>query len=137
MDKRDWEIILAVYQEKNVSRAAKKLFVSQPALSYRLKSIEDKLDIIIFVKGKRKISFTKEGEILVDYARKMKVAYQQLVDELENVKNTIRGELRLGVSSNFADFELPEMMKEFHDFFPNIQLKVSTDWSTNVYKNLI
>ena len=136
MDERDWDILLTVHQEKSVSRAAQKLFVSQPALSYRLQSIEKQLNIKIFVKGKRNISFTEEGELLVEYARKMKIKHQQLIDRLKDIKNTTSGELRLGVSSNFADFELPELLKNFHDLYPDIQLKVSTAWSTNVFKSL-
>lgn len=136
LDERDWKTLITIHKEKSVSRASQKLFVSQPALTYRIKSIEKQLNIKIFVKGKRNIIFTEEGELLVKYARHMKIKYQQLIDQLKDTQNKYIGELRLGVSSNFSDFELPELLKEFHDSYPNIQLKVSTSWSTNVYKSL-
>lgn len=135
MNEKDWDILLTVYQENSVSRAAQTLFISQPALTYRLKLIEKQLNIKTYVKGKKHISFTKEGKLLVEYAKKMKIEHQKLLDVLKDTKDKISGELRIGVSSNFADFELSELLKEFHDLYPDIQLKVHTAWSTNVYKS--
>ncbi|SFB01372.1 DNA-binding transcriptional regulator, LysR family [Lentibacillus halodurans] len=135
MNEKDWDILLAVYEESSISRAAQKLFITQPALTYRLKLIEKQLGIKMYVKGKKHISFTKESRLLVEYAQKMKIEYQKLVDVLKDTKDKISGELRIGVSSNFADFELPDLLKDFHDLYPNVQLKVHTAWSTNVYKS--
>ena len=103
---KDWEMLLTIYEEKNISKAAQRLFVSQPALSYRIKAIEKQLNIKVFIKGKKNISFTKEGELLVSYARKMKIENQKLIDQLKGAKSKYSGELRIGVSSNFADLSL-------------------------------
>ena len=136
MDEKDWDVLLAVYEEKNVTLAAQKLFVSQPALSYRLKQMEEEFQIQIFVKGKKQILFTKEGESLVQYAKKMKVEHLKLKDRLAELKQQVSGELRLTVSSNFAEYELPDLLKSFHDRFPNVQLNVHTEWSVHAFERL-
>jgi DNA-binding transcriptional LysR family regulator len=136
MDEKDWLFLTAVYEEKNVTRAAQRLFISQPALTYRLKQLEEQLNIQIFVRGKRNIRFTMEGEHLALYAKKMEIELQKLKDQLQDLKDEVSGELRIGVSSNFADIELPDLLKKFHDLYPNVKFNVNTAWSVNAFERL-
>jgi DNA-binding transcriptional LysR family regulator len=136
MNEKDWVILQAVYQEKNISRAAHKLYISQPALTYRLNQLAEQLNIQIFVRGKREIKFTKEGEHLVKYAHKMLTEIMKLKDQLQDLKQQISGELRLGVSSNFAQYKLPAILKSFNDHYPNVQFNVHTGWSMQVLELL-
>lgn len=136
MDEKDWLFLSTLHEEKNVTRAAKKLFISQPALTYRLKQLEETLNIQIFTKGKKNIKFTSEGEHLIKYAKKMEIELQKLKDQLQDMKKEISGELRIGVSSIFADLELPDLLKKFHDLYPNVKFKVHTSWSAHVFERL-
>jgi DNA-binding transcriptional LysR family regulator len=137
MDEKDWYVLQAVYNEKNVTRAAQKLYLSQPALTYRLNQLEKQFNIQIFVRGKSEVRFTKEGEHLAQYAKKMVVEMRKLKDQLQDMKQQVSGELRLGVSSNFAQYKLPAILKSFHDHYPNIQFNVHTGWSIHVLHLLV
>lgn len=137
MNEKDWEVLQAVYEEKSITRAAEKLFMSQPALTYRLKHLEELFDIQIFVRGRRTIKFTNEGEHLAQYAKKMGIEFRKLKGQLQELKQGIGGELRLGVSSNFAGVELPDLLKRFHDLYPNVQFNVHTAWSIDIYERLV
>lgn len=53
MDEKDWRLLKVLHEEKNITKAAEKLFVSQPALSYRLKQLEEEFDMKLFFKRKR------------------------------------------------------------------------------------
>ncbi|WP_028402125.1 LysR family transcriptional regulator [Ectobacillus panaciterrae] len=132
MDKKEWLIIKTLYEEKNITRAAERLYVSQPALSYRLKNIEDEFGVSLFFKTKKGIEFTSEGEYLVKYAEEMLRQLQQTKDYMFNMKEEVIGTLRLGVSSNFAQYKLPKILKKFSTEFPNIQFNVNTGWSTEI-----
>ncbi|GGF28133.1 putative HTH-type transcriptional regulator YraN [Halobacillus andaensis] len=132
MDQKDWQILNAIAEEKSLTKAAEKLFITQPALSYRLKQLEESFQTKLFFRTKKGIEFTSEGEFLVDYAKDRIKEYLTLKDEIFNIGNEVRGTLRIGVSSNFAQYKLPALLKKFSTSYPNIQFKVQTGWSTEI-----
>jgi DNA-binding transcriptional LysR family regulator len=137
MDEKDWTILQTIYEEKNVTRAAQKLYTSQPALSYRLSQIEEQIGIKILVRSKKETSFTREGELLVQYAKKMTVELRKFKEQIQNIKGKVDGELRIGGTSNFVNYDLPIILKQFHNAYPNVQFKVNSDMNTFIYEQLI
>jgi DNA-binding transcriptional LysR family regulator len=134
MNEKDWVILQTIYEEKNITKSAERLFISQPALTYRLQQIEEELSITIFTRSNKGIHLTKEGEYLVKYAKKMIINFRHLKDQLMDYKQTATGELRIGASSNFAHYKLPAILKEFLHYYPNVQIKVTTGWSKKIMK---
>lgn len=132
MDEKDWTAIRVVYEEKNISRAAERLFISQPALTYRLKNLEKEFGTSIFYKIKGGIEFTSEGIHLANYAEEMIQKLQKTKDYMLNMQKEVRGTLRLGVSSNFAQYKLPKILKKFSSKYPHVQFNVNTGWSTEI-----
>ncbi|MYL29922.1 LysR family transcriptional regulator [Halobacillus halophilus] len=132
MDQKDWQILSAIAEEKSLTKAAEKLFITQPALSYRLKQLEESFQTKLFFRTKKGIEFTSEGEYLVEYAEEQIKDYLTLKDDIFNIGNEVRGTLRIGVSSNFAQYKLPALLKKFSTSYPNIQFKVQTGWSTEI-----
>ena len=102
MDEKDWRFLKVLYEEKNITKAAEKLFVSQPALSYRLKQLEEEFDMKLFFKRKRGIEFTSEGEYLAEYANDMLKQLQQTKDGMLNMQKKVKGTIRLGVWARFT-----------------------------------
>ncbi|WP_409300318.1 LysR family transcriptional regulator [Peribacillus sp. SCS-155] len=132
MDEKDWIFLKTLYEEKNLTRAAERLFISQPALSYRLKNIEEEFGVNLFFKTKKGIDFTSEGDYLVKYADDMQRQLQLTKDHMQNMQREVNGTLRLGVSSNFARYRLPEVLKNFSVRFPSVQFSVKTGWSNDI-----
>ncbi|MGQ3378838.1 LysR family transcriptional regulator [Priestia endophytica] len=132
MDEKDWVAIKTLYEEKNISRAAERLYISQPALTYRLKNLENEFGTSIFLKVKGGIEFTSEGIHLASYAEEMIKKLQITKDYMLNMKNEVRGTLRLGASSNFAQYKLPKILKQYSNQFPLVQFNVNTGWSTEI-----
>ncbi|MFC7364210.1 MULTISPECIES: LysR family transcriptional regulator [Bhargavaea] len=132
MDEKDWNAIKVLYEEKNISKAAERLYISQPALSYRLKNLEAEFGTKIFFKIKGGIEFTPEGTHLAEYADDMIKKLQHTKDYMMNMQGEVKGTLRLGVSSNFAQYKLPKILKEFSTEYPQVQFSVNTGWSTEV-----
>lgn len=132
MDEKDWIAIRVLYEEKNISRAAERLYISQPALTYRLKNLEKEFGTRLFFKIKSGIEFTSEGIHLADYAEEMVKKLQKTKDYMLNMQNEVRGTLRLGVSSNFAQYKLPKILKKFSTQYPHVQFNVNTGWSTDI-----
>jgi DNA-binding transcriptional LysR family regulator len=132
MDEKDWNALRILYEEKNISRASERLYISQPALTYRLKNLEKETSTTLFFKIKGGIEFTPEGAYLVQYSEEMIKKLQKTKDYMLNMQNEVRGTLRLGVSSNFAQYKLPKILKKFSIKYPNVQFKVNTGWSTDI-----
>ncbi|WP_249869194.1 LysR family transcriptional regulator [Oceanobacillus saliphilus] len=132
MNEKDWQILKTIDEEKNITRSAERLYISQPALTYRINQIENELNIKIFSRSNKGIFITEEGIHVVKYAEKMLLHFQKLKDNLMNLKDMTSGELRIGVSSNFAQYELPNILKNFLTDFPNVQVKLMTDWSNKI-----
>lgn len=136
MDQKDWKILKLLHEEKNITKTAEKLFVSQPSLSYRLKNLEKELGTNIIFKTKTGIEFTSAGEYLVKYAKNMLDKLQVVKDNINNMSEEISGTLKIGVSSNFAQYVLPNLLKSFSTKYPKVRFNVSTGVSSDVYRLL-
>ncbi|SOC37576.1 LysR family transcriptional regulator [Salinicoccus kekensis] len=136
MDYKDWNMLSILYEEKNITKTAEKLFVSQPSLSYRLKNLEEEIGADLIIKTRSGIEFTAEGEYLVDYAREMLKEFMIMKDNINNMEDEIAGTLKIGVSSNFAQYVLPDLLKSFSLKYPKVRFNVTTGWSSIIYNAL-
>ena len=136
MDYRDWEILKVLYSQKNLTKAARLLFITQPALTNRLKHMQEELGVKIVTRESRGIHFTPQGEYLVHCAEEALAHYQKIKENVLNMShdesNVIVGTLKLGVSNFFANYELPYILKLFKMRYPHVEFKVITGWSKDV-----
>ncbi|WP_026574609.1 LysR family transcriptional regulator [Bacillus sp. UNC438CL73TsuS30] len=136
MDYRDWEILKELYNQKNLTKTARLLFITQPALTSRLKHMEEELGVKIVTRERRGVHFTPQGEYLVQSAEEALAHYQKIKENAQNMSNSesnkVVGTLRLGVSNFFANYELPHILKLFKRQYPHVEFKVITGWSRDV-----
>ena len=112
MDEKDWELLKTLSEEKNITKAAERLYISQPALTYRIKQIEKEFGVIIITRGKKGVLLTTEGEYIVEYALRMLSNLRQTKDFVRNISEGVRGKIRLGVSGNFVHYKLPSLFEK-------------------------
>lgn len=136
MEKKDWLIIQAVYAQKNITKAAEQLYMSQPTLTYRLQQIEKEFDIKLFYRGRRGVEFTEQGELLVKYTRDMLRQRREMEENLWNSGGEVRGTLRLSVSRTFAFYRLPPILKAFNDRFPKVDFQIETGVNMDVIQSI-
>jgi DNA-binding transcriptional LysR family regulator len=136
MNYRDWEILKVLYIQKNITKAARLLFITQPALTNRIKHMEKELGANIVTRESRGIQFTPQGEYLVSCAEEALTNYQKIKDNVFNMSNNIHNEivgtLKLGVSNFFANYKLPHILKSFKKQYPHVQFKIITGWSKDI-----
>ena len=125
-----------LYTEKNITKTAQQLYVSQPSLTYRIQQIEQKFNVEIIVRKKTGIEFTVEGERIALYAKKMILELEKLKNQIANTGDTVKGILKLGVSSTFAHYKLPELLKNFLERNPKVEINVKTGWSSEVLQRV-
>lgn len=126
MDLKKLEFLLKVEETRSITEAAKQLFITQPALSQVISSLEKKYDIKIFERKEGGLSITQEGKLLIDTARREVIMEANLRQELDDMKNEKSGVLRVGLSVNRAAMFLPVILPEWRKMYPKVQLRVNT-----------
>lgn len=136
MDYRDWILLTTLLKTKNISHAAKQLYISQSTLSSRLKNLEEKYDVQIVLRRRRGISFTPEGIFLAKHAENMLHEQTKVKEAINNMKSEITGTLKVGVSNFFALNKMPKLLRLFQEEHPGIECQVVTGWSSEMYRLL-
>lgn len=136
MDQQDWQIIKTLYEEKSMTKTAAKLYLSQPALSYRLDQLEKELNVPLFIRSTKGIRFTSAGERMVTCAEKMLREYEDIKKYVAKQDGVVSGMLRLGSSAVFAHSHLPAFLKEFLQNYPQVELSLHTGLSNHILQQL-
>ncbi|MEM6466806.1 MAG: LysR family transcriptional regulator [Pseudomonadota bacterium] len=125
-----------VVRSGGVVRAAQSLNLTQPAVTARIKALEDTLGTALFDRGKGAGKLTKRGEMLLQHARKLEVLSNQI--ERDIVEPTgVEGTLRIGASETIAQSWLPEFVAALYATFPNLQIELNVDVSVNLRNALL
>src|SRR5690625_1234913 len=137
MNYRDWELLVTLAETENITHAANKLYVSQSTLSSRLSRLEEKFATDIVLRNRRGVTFTPEGKVLVNHAKKMIDEQNKVREKINNMKHTVSGTLKVGVSNFFAQNKMPRLLRLFQEKHPNIECQVVTGWSSEMYRSLV
>lgn len=121
---------------KSVSKAAEILLISQPAVSYQIKTLEEELGITLFVRTKKGVTLTEEGEILFSYVKKGIEAFTNGENALTNLKNLDYGNIRIGSSATVSKHVLMPYLEKFHKTYPNIEINITNNLTEELLKDL-
>jgi len=125
---------VTVIEQKGFSRAGEVLSLSQPAVSLRIKRLEDLVERTLLVRGNRELKPTPAGEQLLDYARRIVRLNDQAISAL--LTPSLTGTVRLGIPNEFAVSYLPRILGDFSRRYPNLTLEVTCDLSTHLLTRL-
>lgn len=118
------EYILAIVREGGFSKAAEKLYISQPSLSASVKRIEEKISLPIFDRTTTPIGLTEAGKEYVAHALEMERMEEDFERYISDCINLSVGEVKIGGSSLFSSFMLPKMISEFNKSYPRVNVKI-------------
>ena len=124
--------VYAVYEEKSFSRAAEKLYISQPSLSANIRRIEKRIGFPIFDRSAKPLKLTELGEQYIQGIEKILATEKAFSDYVNDVTHLKTGLLRLGGSNLFASWILPSLMSGFSRKYPGIQLELIEESSDNL-----
>lgn len=115
---------LAVVAERNLTRAAEKVFTSGPAVSAQIKALEEELGVLLFERSSRGMSLTPAGERLADEARRTLDAAQRLRQAAAQIRGEVQGVLRVGTVSDPIALRLGEVMVRLAERHPEVALQL-------------
>lgn len=124
MDLRQLRYYVTIVEEKSISAAAKKLYVSQPPLSMQLQQLEQELGCVLLERGPRRVRMTEAGRLLYERATALLRLAEQTQLELRDYANGVRGALRFGAVSSVSGTVLPQWVSSFHAQFPDVRMEL-------------
>lgn len=130
------EYIVSVDDNRHFALAADKCFVTQPTLSMQIQKLEDELGVKLFDRTKQPVIPTDIGIDIIAQARKVlreTTAIKQIIDDQ---KDTLSGELRIGIIPTLAPYILPLLYKTIREKYPNLDLMVKETITENVIQEL-
>ncbi len=127
---------LTVVRMGGVQKAAQVLFLSQPAVTARIKNLERVLSKDLFERTSSGLRLTKAGEVFLTYAERFE-QLGHLVDTHVIGDAAIEGHLRLGASETITQCWLPDLVSRLHQRFPNLQVEIHVDISVNLRDSLL
>ncbi|APG59788.1 LysR family transcriptional regulator [Christiangramia salexigens] len=116
--------VLAVAEHQNFTKAAQKVFVTQPTLSMQIQKLEEELEITIFDRTKKPIQLTEVGQKIVQQARNIVNESDRIQDIVDQQKGFIGGVFRLGVIPTVMPTLLPMFLGNFIKKYPKVKLKI-------------
>ena len=120
-----YRIFYVVALEGNISRAAERLFISQPAISRSIRKLEDSLETTLFLRSSRGVVLTEEGKILFDHVKEAFDAIQLGEEQIHKVHTLGMGHLRIGTSTTLCKYLLLPYLKPFIQTYPHVQISIS------------
>jgi DNA-binding transcriptional LysR family regulator len=121
---KNMEYVYEVYKEKSFSKAAKKLYISQPALSLTIKKMEESIGHPIFDRSTNPISLTECGNEYIKCIREIMDLEEGFQNYLEDLSGLKTGKLTIGSNHIYASYILPLIMAEFTKKYPLIEVKL-------------
>jgi DNA-binding transcriptional LysR family regulator len=117
--------------------AAKKLCITQPAVTAQIKTFEDQCNLKLFKKKGRSLYLSEEGNTLFEYVRRIFEYEREVEDVIEEMRKLKRGTLRLGTSKAYARYFMPFLISSFHEAFPHIKVHLDEGSSMDILRSLL
>jgi DNA-binding transcriptional LysR family regulator len=117
--------------------AAKKLFITQPAVTAQMKAFEEQCGLKLFKKKGRRLYLTDEGTALHEVVRRVFECEREVEAVIEELKELKRGLLRLGTSKAYARYFMPSLISAFRETYPHIKVYLDEGSSLDIMRSLL
>ncbi|HEY9380047.1 MAG TPA: LysR family transcriptional regulator, partial [Burkholderiales bacterium] len=125
MADRRLQVFHAVAKQMSFTKAAEVLFMTQPAVTFQIKQLEEHFNTRLFERGHGKISLTPAGEVVLEYAERILSLSAELDTRLREMTGRLSGPLLIGASTTIAEFLLPRVLGQFKSAHPEVQARLT------------
>ncbi len=138
MEIKQLKAFVAIAEEKTFTAGAKRVNVTQAAVSMQIRQLEDEVGLPLFTRTPRRVILTEAGELLLDRARRILREHDAAKAELAEVAGAEYGRLRIGsASAMFATSQLPTILERLKKKFPNAEISVSSGTSKHLVDKIL
>ena len=137
MDIQHLTYFAAVASEGSFTRAAQKLYVSQPSVSKMVRNLEIELGVTLFDRSGKQVTLTDAGEIILRQAQNMIKSFENLTMELDDLVHLKTGSIHIGLPPMVGSRFFPKIIQAFHQEYPNIRMQLVENGAVKVEKDVL
>ena len=131
-----YRIFYTVAKYNHMTKASEELHISQPAISQSVKKLENQLGGVLFLRSNKGMELTEEGKMFYEYVKGALELINNAENEFTSFKDLSKGEIKIGCSTTLTKLVLMNTLKEFHLAYPNININITNDLTSNLIKDL-
>lgn len=126
------ETLLTICEKSSFTKAAEALALTQPAVSHHMKMLESELGVHLFVRARGELKLTPEGEIVAQYARRMKAMQEKMLRALADAEKQMSS-IRVGITHTAESNTIAEVLAKYTASTPGMRVTIITDTIRNLY----
>lgn len=119
-----YKVFYVVANNKSISKGAEELLISQPAVTQSIRMLEGQLGVTLFVRTKKGVLLTDEGEELYKYVKEGMNYFINGHNKVTSLKQLNAGVLKIGASTSVTEHFLMPYLNKFHELYPNVEIKI-------------
>ena len=131
-----YKVFYVVAKNKHMTKASEELHISQPAISQSIKKLEDSLGGTLFLRSNKGMELTEEGKMFYEYVRGALELINNAENEFTSFKDLSKGEIKIGCSTTLTKLVLINVLKEFHKNYPNINITITNNLTSDLINDL-
>lgn len=131
-----YRVFFVVAKHKHMTKASEELHISQPAISQSIKKLEEQLGGTLFLRSNKGMELTEEGKMFYEYVKGALELINNAENEFTSFKNLDKGEIKIGCSTTLTKLVLLDTLKRFHPNYPNININITNDLTSNLINDL-
>ena len=131
-----YRVFYIVAKHRHMTKASEELHISQPAISQSIKKLEDQLGGTLFLRSNKGMELTAEGKMFYEYVKGALELINNAENEFTSFKDLSKGEIKIGCSTTLTKLVLVEPLKNFHQDYPNINIIITNDLTSNLINDL-
>jgi DNA-binding transcriptional LysR family regulator len=132
MADRRLQVFHTVGKQLSFTKAAELLFMTQPAVTFQVKQLEEHFNTRLFERSHGKITLTAAGDLALEYAERILNLSQEMDMRVGEMTGQVSGPLLIGASTTIAEYLLPRMLGEFKSLYPEVQARLTVANSETV-----
>ena len=131
-----YRVFYVVAKNRHMTKASEELHISQPAISQSIKKLDNQLGGSLFLRSNKGMELTEEGKMFYEYIKGALELINNAENEFTSFKDLSKGEIKIGCSTTLTKLILIDVIKKFHDEYPNININITNDLTYNLINNL-
>ena len=131
-----YRVFYIVAKNRHMTKASDELHISQPAISQSIKKLEEQLGGTLFLRSNKGMELTEEGKMFYEYVKGALELISNAENEFTSFKDLSKGEIKIGCSTTLTKLILVDTLKKFHNEYPNININITNDLTSNLINDL-
>ena len=137
MADRRLQVFFAVAKHGSFTRAADSLFMTQPAVTFQIKQLEEHFNCRLFERQHQRIALTPAGDLVFEFAEKILALSDEMEGRVAELTGQMGGTLDIGASTTLGEFILPSVLSQFNELFPQVHLRMVVGNSEQIQTSVL